>query len=268
MHYEGLNAKKALFFSPSSRDANTALARIYKEEKNLESALMHIKAASKTDPESVEILTAHADILFDLQDYAKSLQIYEKVLDKEPENKAIVERIEVLKNRLGLFELPSQYENIPSLQAVKREDVAALMAVNFKDLLEEPGSTPPIIVDIATSWASRFILQIASLGLLDVYPNHEFLPQEIVTRAQMAETLVRLIMHLEQKGKKFIQQIPPERIHIADVTSSNYYYRPILAIISYDIMGLSMDKMFRPNDPVSGAEAVQLFNIIAALTDR
>ncbi len=207
----------------------------------------------------------YGDILFDLQDFTNSLQIYEKVLEKEPDNKQILERIEVLKNRLGLFELPSQYENIPNRQSISREDIAALMAVKFKDVLEAPSAKPPIIVDIATSWAARYILELASLGLLDVYSNHEFLPQETVSRAQLAETLVRLIMYLEQRGKKFIQQIPPERIQIADVTPSNYYFRPILAILAYDIMALSVDKKFRPNDPVSGAEAIRLFNIIAAL---
>lgn len=256
---------KALFYSPSSPDAHFALARIYRDENSLQMALLHVKAANATNPGSGEILALYGDILFELQDFTNCLQIYEKVLEKEPDNKQILERLEVLKNRLGLFELPSQYENIPNQQSVSREDIAALMAVKFKDVLEEPSSTPPIIVDIATSWAARYILELASLGLLDVYPNHEFLPQETVSRAQLAETLMRLIMYLEQGGKKFIQQIPPERIQIADVTPSNYYFRPILAILAYDIMTLSVDKKFRPNDPVSGAEAIRLFNIIAAL---
>ena len=256
---------KALFYSPASPDAHFALALIYRDENSLQNALLHVKAANATNPSSGEILTVYGDILFDLQDFTNSLQIYEKVLEKEPDNKQILERIEVLKNRLGLFELPSQYENIPNRQSISREDIAALMAVKFKDVLEAPSAKPPIIVDIATSWAARYILELASLGLLDVYSNHEFLPQETISRAQLAETLVRLIMYLEQRGKKFIQQIPPERIQIADVTPSNYYFRPILAILAYDIMALSVDKKFRPNDPVSGAEAIRLFNIIAAL---
>jgi len=256
---------KVLFYSPSSPDAHFSLARIYREENNLQNALIHVKAANTADPTDPEILAVYGDILFDLQDYNNSLQIYEKVLETEPENKQIIERLETLKNRLGLFELPSQYESIADRQSVRREDIAALIAVNFKNILEEPETKPPIIVDIATSWASRFIIQLASLNILDVYPNHEFLPQETISRAQLAETLVRLIMYLEQRGKRFIQQIPPEQIQIADVTPSNYYFRPILAIISYDIMTLSVDKKFRPNDLVSGAEAIRLFNIISAL---
>lgn len=256
---------KSLFYSPASRDAHLALVHIYREEENFQSALVHIKAANSADPDSTEILTIYGDILFDLQDQTNSLQIYERVLEKEPDNTQVQERIETLKNRLGLFELPSQYENIANLQSVKREDVVALMAIKFKDTLEEPSAKPPIIVDIATSWASRFIIKLTSLALFDVYPNHEFLPQETVSRAQIAETLVRLILYLEQRGHRFIQQIPADRIQITDVTPSNYYYRPILAIISYDIMTLSLDKKFRPNAPVSGAEAIRLFDIIAAL---
>lgn len=256
---------KALFYSPASSEAHTALSRIYSEENNLQNALLHIKAAGSADPGNAEILTVYGDILFELQDFTSSLQIYEKVLEQEPENKKILERVETLKNKLGLFELPSQYKSIPDRQAARREDIAALLAIKFKDDLEEPSAKPPIIVDIATSWAARHITQMASLGLVDVYPNHEFLPEETISRAEMAEILMRLIHYLEQRGKKFIQQIPPERIQISDVTSSNYYFRPILAILSYDIMTLSADKKFLPNNPVSGAEAVRLFDIIAAL---
>lgn len=256
---------KALFYSPTSSDAHVSLARIYKDENSLQNALLHIKAANTSNPGNTEILIEYGEILFDLLDFTNSLQIYEKVLEKEPENKQILERIETLENKLGLFELPSQYEEIPSRQTASREEIAALMAIKFKDALDEPSDKPPIIVDIATSWAARHIVQLTSLGLLDVYPNHEFLPKEPVSRAQLAETLMRLIHYLEQRGKKFIQQIPPEKIQIEDVTPSNYYFRPILAILSYDIMALSVDKKFRPNDSVSGAEAVRLFNIIAAL---
>jgi len=137
--------------------------------------------------------------------------------------------------------------------------------VKFKNILEDPSQQPPIIVDIATSWATKFILQMTTLGLIDVYPNHEFQPKKILRRAELAEILVRLIMYLDEKGHRFIQQIPLDRIKIADVTPSNYYYQPILTIISYDIMSLYSDKTFKPDAPITGRETINLFDIILTL---
>ena len=149
-----------------------------------------------------------------------------------------------------------------SSDAVSKEGVAALLAVKFKGVLEESSKKPPIIIDIATSWADEFILQMTSLGLLDIYPNHTFRPKKIITRAEMAEILLRLVDHLRDRGYRFIQQIPPENIQISDVSADNYYYLPIIQIVSYDIMSLFLDRTFKPDLPVSGQDTTKLLDII------
>jgi len=81
----------------------------------------------------------------------------------------------------------------------------------------------------------------------------------------MAEILLSLIDRLKKEGYNFIQQIPPEKIQISDVSPDNYYYQPIVLIISYDIMTFSLDKIFNPDLPVSGHECIKFLNIIEAL---
>lgn len=256
---------KALHFSPDSLEAHLKLAEIYKNENNPKNALLHLKSALNKAPENPEILYAYGEILFETGAYKKSLEIFQKIAQQEPENQEVKSKIETLKNRLGIFELPSQYNKIPSLQAVTKEDVAALVAVKFQDILETPGKAPHILIDIATSWASKFILTTTSLGLLDVYPNHTFQPKKIVTRAEMAETIYRLIKKLESQGYKFIRLINPEKIQISDVSPNNYYYQSIISVISYNIMSLRPDRSFNPDQPVSGQQAVNLFDIILNL---
>lgn len=256
---------KALYYSPAATEAHLALADIYKKENNLRNALVHLKAASTNEPQNTEILKIYGDALFQAEEHKKSLEIYERIQELEPGNQEIKTRLEMVKNRLGIFELPSQYDEIRFSDAVSNEGMAALLGIKLKDILEEPSENPPIIIDIATSWASKFILKMTSLNILDVYPNHTFQPKKIITRAKMAEILIRLIDHLIKKGYKFIQQIPPEKIQLTDVTADNYYHQPIIRIISYDIMTLSQDKSFQPDLPVSGEESIRLLNIILAL---
>lgn len=253
---------RALYYSPESSEAHITLADIFLQEDNIENAIVHLEASSKYDPENMEIQKKYGDILFLVNENKQSLEIYEKLLMEDPENQEFKQRIEVLKNRLGIFELPSQYNAIISSEAVSKEEVAALLAVKFKDFLEQTLKKPPIIIDIATSWADDYILQMASLGLLDIYPNHTFRPKKIINRAEMAEILMRLVNHLTNRGYRIMQQIPPENIQVSDVSIDNYYYQPIIQILSYDIMSLSLDKTFNPDLPVSGPDSIKLLDII------
>lgn len=256
---------KALFYSPQLTEAHLNLADIYQKENNLQSALLHLKAANMIEPENIDILKNYAETLFQADRKAKSLEIYEKLQERDPENREIAGRIESLKSALGIFELPSQYNSIPFSKAISKEEIAALIAVKLRGILEEQPSTPPIIIDISTSWAAKFIIQAASLGILDIYPNHTFQPKKIITRAETAEILLRLIHYLEKKGYKIIRQIPLEKIQVRDVPPQNYYHKPITEILSYDIMDLTMDQEFRPDLPVSGDESIRLLDIVLSL---
>jgi Tfp pilus assembly protein PilF len=253
---------RALYYSPENTEAHLALADIFQKEGNLESAIVHLGAASTNEPENTDVLKNYAEVLFTANENKLSFEIYERLAAAEPENQEFSQKIDILKNRLGIFELPSQYNAISATEAVSKEEMAALLAVKFKDILEKSTRKPPIIIDIATSWADDFILQMTSLGLLDIYPNHTFRPKKILTRAEMAEILLRLVNHLQDRGYRFIQQIPPENIQITDVSADNYYYQPIIQIVSYDIMGLSPDKTFEPDLPVSGQDSIRLLDII------
>jgi Tfp pilus assembly protein PilF len=256
---------KALHYSPESSQTHLALAKIYKQEDKLPSALVHLKAASASDPTDKRILEDYAQTLEEAKEYDRSLETYEKLLDLDRNNKKVQQQIESLKNRLGIYELPSRYSDIPLAEAVTREDVAALLAVKLKDVLPKALPQPPIIIDISTSWASKFILEVTSLNLMEVYSNHSFQPGAAVTRAELAETIYRVITYLEQKGHRFIRQIPLEKIQIADVSPDYAYYQPISQVLSYQIMELYPDRMFRPDQDVPGPEAIKTINVLLAL---
>jgi len=256
---------KALHYAPESIPTHLALARLYRDENRLSSALVHLKAASAGRPEDLEILGLYAETLAEAKQYERSLEIYQKILTLDSGNQQAQQQVEALKSRLGIFEIPSLYNKIPVAPVVTREDIAALLAVKLKDVLGESPSQPPIIIDISTSWAVKFILKVTSLGLLEIYPNHAFQPKRNVTREELAETLLKAIKYLEDRGHKFIPQIPLDMIQIQDVAPDHYTYRTISQILSYQIMELYSDKTFRPDRTVPGADAVKTIDILLAL---
>jgi tetratricopeptide (TPR) repeat protein len=256
---------KALEYAPKSQEAHLALARIYLQEKNFQSTLFHLKTASANDPNNTAILQDYADALFQSGQASRSLDAYQRLLELDAQNKIAKERAETIKGRLGVVELPSQYPAIASLDAAAKEDVAALIAVKFKDVLEDAGPKPPVIVDITTSWASRYIVKVASFALMEVFSNHTFQPRKPVTRAEMAETLVRLVNVLKQKKFKIVEQIPLDRIKIADIPQEHFYFPAIAQVLAYQLMDLAPDRTFKPEQNVTGPEANRTLDVLLGL---
>jgi len=257
---------KALHYSPESVDIHLALAALYKSENKIPNTLVHLKAAAAAAPDNAEALQKYAAALAEAKQYDRSLDFYQRVLELDSGNEEARRQVEELKNKLGIAELPSRYNDIPVSSAITREDLAALLAVKLREVLTETAAQPPIIIDISASWASRYIVKVASLGLLMVHSNHAFQPKRTITRAELAETLFRTIQYLERKGHKFIHQIPPNRIQALDVTPDHFGYQPITQILSYQVMELYPDKTFRPGQPVPGPEASKTIDILLALT--
>lgn len=256
---------KALFYSPESVKANLDLAELYRKEKNVASAALHYKAANAGAPKDRTILKEYAETLSEAEQYGRSLDVYELLAEVDPKDKAIRDRIESLKNRLGIYELPSLYNDIPASEGISREELAALVAVKFKGVLEGGEAPPTILVDIATSWASRFILKATAQGVMESYENHTFQPKKIINRAELAETLVRLVNFLKNKGYRFAPQMTPDRVQVSDVPPDNYFHAPIVQIVAYQIMDLGPQRTFRPDAVVRGPEAIGALDVILGL---
>jgi tetratricopeptide (TPR) repeat protein len=256
---------RALEYSPRLQEAHLALARIYIKEKNYQNALFHLKTANANESKNKDILQDYADALYQAGQMSKSLDAYARLLELDPQNKAAKDHADDIKNHLGVAELPSQYANIASLGAVAKEDVAALISVKFKDILDEAQPKPPVIVDITMSWAFQHIIRVATYEIMDVYSNRTFQPRKTMTRAEMAETLVHLVAFLNKRGYQVVEQIPLDRIKIADVPQENFNYQPIAQVISWQIMDLAPDRTFKPELGVPGPEAIRILDLLLSL---
>ncbi|MCR4410464.1 MAG: S-layer homology domain-containing protein [Candidatus Saccharicenans sp.] len=255
---------KALFYSPELTEAHLQLARLYRNEKKLAQALTHYQALYNLLPRDKQVLKEYAETLEANDDLSKSLDIYERLRELAPGDKQIQDKVEYLKNSLGIIELPSMYNEIAGSQAITRQDLAAILAVKFNQFLPQP-SAPPIIVDISTSWAARFIIRVVATKLMDKYDNHTFEPTRQITRAELADAFSRLISYLKGKGKKLVPIVPPERVQINDIPADNYYYQPAVNMIAYQLMELGGQKRFNPDQPVSGIEALRIADILLNL---
>ena len=258
------NLLKALFYAPDSVETHTLLARIYRSEKKLPQALNHYQAALNLSANDKVLLREYAETLLENDDLSKSLDIYEKLEELNPQDKEVLGKISFLRNQLGIVEIPSLYNQIPQSSAITRQDLAAIIGVKFYQFLPEPKNTP-IIVDIAASWASKFIIKVVGNSIMDVYENHTFEANRTITKAELSETFYRLINHLKSRGKKIIPQIPENKIMISDIPADNLYYYPAVQMVAYQLMELSPSRRFMPEAPVPGNEALRIADLLLNL---
>jgi Tfp pilus assembly protein PilF len=256
---------KVLFYAPETVSAHLELARLYRQDKDYEQALLHFRTAMEAGTADKALLREYAEFLAESGELGLSLEILEKLAAAEPRDTSTAKRVEELRSKLGVYEIPSQYDAIPALDIVTREDLAALIGVKFEDLLDVPARRTEILVDISLSWAQRYIVKIASLEIMTVYDNHTFQPRRIINRAELADAAVRLIEVLQSRGARFVPLVDTRRIQIADVSSDNFYYKAITSALGFQIMALTPERLFEPERTVSGEEAIRVLDLILRL---
>lgn len=258
---------RTLEYAPKLKKAHLALARQFAKEKNYNAAVFHWKVLLAEDAGNKGWLREYAEMLYAGGQWSRSLDAYEQMLALDPGDKTSKDRIEQIKNRLGFIELPSQYDAIASAEIVTKEDVAAIIGIRLREALAELNPRPPVIIDITTSWAQRYIVKAASLEVMEVFANHTFQPKKTVNRAEMADILSRLVKVLKDAGHKIYAQIPVSRVLVADVPQEHYYFLPIATAVAYRLMDLAPDRTFNPDRPVTGREALKIFELLADLVD-
>ena len=256
---------KVLFYAPDTASAHLELARLYRLDKNDSAALLHFRSAMEAGTGDKAVLLEYADYLAESGELGQSLEILEKLAAAEPRDAALAKRIEELRAKLGIYELPSQYAAIPALDAVTREDLAALIGIKFGESLDAPPRRTEILVDISLSWAQKFIVRVASLEIMTVSDNHTFQPRRIINRAELADSAVRLIGVLQSRGARFVPLVEARRIQIADISPDNLHYAAVTRAVAYQIMTLTPERMFEPERTVSGEEAIHVLDIILRL---
>jgi len=258
-----------LSYDPESTEANYLLGMDDLERNDAAAAGRHFSAFLDKETASRErkktALRALAELSYKNQEFGRSLDYYEKLAELDPQDKDVAGRVEELKTKLGVFELPSQYGVIASEESITREDLAALIAVKFKDFFNVPERPTEILVDISTSWAQKFIIKVASLAVMNGYDNHTFQPKRVINRAEMAETLAALMEFLKGRGVKLVPLLDTRKIVIADVPPDSFYFPPILKVVACQVLDLTPQRMFEPERTVPGREAIRVLDVLLGL---
>jgi hypothetical protein len=140
-------------------------------------------------------------------------------------------------------------------KSVSREEVAKMMTVlpgaRLSGVANYHISYPDVDRD---RWSAEYILNAAENGYFEGYPDGNFRPSEAITRAEFTAVLVRA------SGVTALPNVNPKDLPFTDIKDA--WYLPYLAAaFEKGYTEGYPDGSFRPDAPVSRAEAVKMLNL-------
>jgi tetratricopeptide (TPR) repeat protein len=114
----------------------------------------------------------------------------------------------------------------------------------------------PLATDIAGHWAKNWIEDMIKAGAMDVFPDHTFLPDEKINRANYAMFIQNILLVVTGDQSLASKYFGTES-RFPDVNSSNFAYNAICLSVDRGIMKAdAIDGSFGVKNPVSGADAL------------
>jgi hypothetical protein len=205
-------------------------------------------------------------LLFILYSNANAEEIsFNKPASEEQDN--ILKREEKKKKVLG------EYQKIETKEEINRAELAAVFAIELDILYaKEPVPTgtgqgkSQIIVDIGNHWAKDFIKEITTKGIMEIYSNHNFIPERKITRAEFAYYIQEIISRFKNDDNirnKFANTDSP----FIDISKEHVHYNPVILAVTTGILPGTSPDAFSPQEMISGKLAVDTMHKLREYLD-
>jgi tetratricopeptide (TPR) repeat protein len=256
--------------------AAEGLGRGYDNDAWVEEALKPLKQAQRRAPQHDKVAYYQGVVQMQAGNIAESRQAFTRVikLNRGPWVARAMEQVE----RLQLIERAAPGTRLGAriafTQQISRAELVVLLLeeLNLEKLVEQrrvpvaPQFSPPpsqtssprAPTDIETSWARPWLETFLRLqiGGLEQYSDGTFRPDQPLLRANYA-LLNQRILTLISGDKSLERRYIGEDSRFVDVGSDFYAYNAIALNTQRGLMDAdTLTGRFRPNDPVSGAEAL------------
>lgn len=264
---------------------------VYQARQETKLAVRNYKLALDEDPHLIKARLNLGQLYEEQGEYALARQEYSEVLrqiPQHPQAKKNLQRIQgeikpqvayiqpvqppepVQKPHQPTPNLPKEYSQIAGTAAINRGQLAAMLAINLgipADYL--PASSLAVISDISDHWAREYIVYVVKHNLMQEFPNHNFLPDATVSRAEVAE-IASHILSLPGRPIERERSHPDDPAHIEyqDVPLKNQFYQAVQRVSSLGIMPPVSAKSFGLTQTLSGSEAQEIITRLSAILQK
>jgi tetratricopeptide (TPR) repeat protein len=255
--------RRALEGSPGSAFLHRELGIVERRLGNREAALAELRNAVELDPSDAASLVQIGELLEEQKDFAGALEAYRAAADIEP-SEALTRRIDAAAGKDRLAKLPPEFHAIPESPQVTRGELAALIGIHLGDLLQRAEPRQVVLTDVRSHWAAPWITEAARAAVLEPFPNHTFQPRARVRRGDLAAAVSRLVLLAARDDEARRQKLLDARPRIADMGTGHLGYPAAAIAVGSGVMSLRDGERFGVTQPVSGAEAIEVIERIAA----
>jgi hypothetical protein len=149
-----------------------------------------------------------------------------------------------------------------------RGDLAVLLDQE-RELLRAPGEGRQIAgaIDLEGRQERAAIERVLQAGLLDVFPDGTFHPEDPVNRTQFAIVVFR-ILRKAAAADRVALPMPPEVSPYPDVPRNHYAYRAIAVATGLRILLTREDRAFGAADALTGADATRALRVLTDILDH
>ncbi len=278
------NADKAISLDKDFAPAYVVKGAILRKEGKPKDAIKFFDRALELDQKLEDAYIYKAETYVDMGEYDRAEETYKEGATALPNSMTLNERWEEMQRaRRAAAGLPPEFVKIARAPRITRGDLAALFVVelDLEKLLKRQGpperkrfyspGTPvmgkkeeakePEIPDIRNHWAMNYIKTVVELGIMDLYPDGTFKPDEPITRGNFAVYCTNLLAKVLNDPKlttRFIGSTSP----FPDVPSSHYAFNAVMVMTTRGIMKAKLDGTFGLTDPVSGADALMMLKTL------
>lgn len=255
--------RTAIERSPESAFLYRELAQVERQQGRADLALEHLRRAVALDPADAPSLALIGDLLDASGDPQGALRAYADALAIEP-NESVEARREAVEALLERARLPEEYRAIDASPQVTRADLAALIGVRLRSVLQSMQARDAVVItDVRASWAEPWIMAVARAAVMEPYDNHEFQPQALVTRIDLAQSLSRLLEPIVSAAQLSAWQ--GAGAAFSDLSTSHLAYPAASIAVAAGVLAAEAGGSFQPSRLITGAEAVAAIDRLRAM---
>ena len=254
--------ERVIAASPESGFLYLELAEVERRQGETDAALERLDRAVELDPNNVAAWVLVSEIHLATGDLDRAERALRRADAVEPGDD-ITRRLADLEARRREASLPPEYREIETAEAITRGQVAALVAVRFETLLTDAAAgRTAIITDTRDYWGYGWVIVVAQAGIMEADTNYRFQPDRVVTRADLAQVLVRLLRLLAVEVASPPGEVRPS---FSDLAPGHLSYRWASEAVAAGVLPSLEQNAFQPARPVSGAEAVTALGRLGCL---
>lgn len=156
----------------------------------------------------------------------------------------------------------TEYQKIETSEELTRAELAAVLAIELDLSFSQepiPSGTGQgkgrIVVDIGNHWAKDLIKEITAKGVMEIYSNHNFIPDQRITRSEFAYYIQEIIVRFKNDPairNKFLDIDSP----FMDISKEHIYYNPVILTVTAGILQGTSPEEFSPRGNISGKLAI------------